>query len=201
MIDSSNNVTIVHSHFILQDIGKEIEPNHVIKVYNTEILFVYHTHVGNKLMQHSQNYTYNSETKSSTNLGIKLDNVTFAELRSIAKHGVIFGDNSVNITTINSSFLSNQASKSGAVFYLINSCSLTNHNSVFRNNSARKHAGVVYAMHDVIINNTGCLFHNNFAETGNGSVIWMQYNCQLTNRQVSSLISLGMHEKGGLIRP
>ncbi len=106
----------------------------------------------------------------------------------MAKYGVIFGYNSVNITSINSSFLSNHASKSGAVFYLTNSCSLKNDGSIFQNNSAKEHGGVVFAMYHVTINNKGCLFQYNSAETGGGSVIWMHYNCQLINEQVYDLV-------------
>ncbi len=216
-MDSASNVTIACSRFMMKDIGMEEEPNHVVRIYNTGILFVTDTLFGNESLPNNQNNTSHSEMKHSTDLGMKLENVQNAELRgctftgiraeksngsvmllkntemlmvscqvylNTANNGVIFGKNSVNITSRNSSFLSNHASKSGAVFYLINSCSLTNDDSVFKNNSARKHAGVVFAMHEVMINNSGCLFLHNFAELGGGSVIWMQYSCQLINKQV-----------------
>ncbi len=219
VIDSASNVTIMHSHFIIEARGKKKESNHVVKVYNTGILFMIDTHFGNfknQSMQDNQNETGHSDIKNSTNLGIKLKNVQIAELRgctftgikaekcngsaillknteilmvfcqfnlNMAKHGVIYGDNSVNITSKTSSFLFNRG-KSAAVFYLVNSCSLTNEDSVFQNNSASEHAGVIFAMYDVTINNRRCLFQQNSAEAGNGSVIWMQHNCQLTNRQV-----------------
>ncbi len=217
VIDSASNVTIVQSHFIMEDIGEEEEPNHVIKVYNTRILCMTDTHFGTQSVQDDQKGTSYSEMKSSTNLGINLENVPFAELRgctftgikavksngsamllkntdivmiscqlklNMAENGVIFGKNSVNMASRNSSFISNYAGNSGVVFYLTNTCSLTNDGSVFQDNSAREHAGVIFAMYDVTIRNRGCLFRDNSAETGNGSVIWMQYNCQLTNKQV-----------------
>ncbi len=216
-IDSASNVTILHSHFTLEDIGKEEEPNHVVKVHNTGSLFMTDTHFGNQSMQDNQNETGHSDMENSRNIGIDLENVLNAELRSctftgiraeksngsvillknaeilmiscqlnlnVAKNGVIFGNNSVNITSRNSLFTSNYAFNSGAVFYLINSCSLTNDGSVFQNNSAREHAGVVYAMYDVTVYNRECLFQHNSAETGSGSVIRMQYNCHVVNRQV-----------------
>ncbi len=223
VVDSASNVTIVNSHFTMEDIGKEEEPNHVVRIYNTSAIFMTDTHFGNKLIQDNQNDTGHSQMKSSTNLGIKMENVLSAELKNctfigikteksngsamflkntevlmlycqlyvnIAKHGVIFGVNSVNITSKNSSFKKNYASHSGAVFYLTNSCSLTNEGGIFQNNSAREHAGVVFAMYDVTIKNRGCLFQYNSAETGNGSVIWMQHNCQLTNEQVFRIFCL-----------
>ncbi len=217
VIDSASNVTIRYSHFIIEDIGKQGEPNHVVKVYNTAKFFMTDTNFGNQSIQDNKNNIGHFEMKNSTNLGINLENVLIAELRgctftgikseksngsamllknteilmvscqfylNIAKHGVIFGNISVNITSNNSSFLSNHAGKSGAVFYLINSCSLINDGSVFQNNSAMEHAGVVYAMYDVTINNIGCLFQQNYAQTGGGSVIWMQNNCHLISEQV-----------------
>ena len=218
VIDSASNVTIVHSHFIMENIRKEEEPNHVIKVYSTWILYMTDTHFGNQSIQDNQRGTGYYEMKNSTNLGINLENVLIAELRgctfagikagnsngsamllknteilmiscqlylNMANNGVIFGNNSVNITSRNTSFLSNYATESGAVFYLINSCSLINNGSIFQNNSAREYAGVVFAMYHVTINNQGCSFQHNSAETGGGSVIFMQYNCQLINKQVS----------------
>ncbi len=215
IIDSASNVTIVHSHFILEDIGKEEEPSHVVKVYNIGILFMNETYFGNQSIQ--DNDTGHSEMKNSTNLGIALENVSITVLRgctftgikaensngsaillknsdilmischlylNMVKYGVVFGNNFANITTRNSSFTYNYASDSGAVFYLSNACSLTNYDSIFQYNSAREHAGVVCAMYDVTINNRGCIFQHNLAETGNGSAIWMRYNCQITNRQV-----------------
>ncbi len=217
VIDSASNVTIVHSHFILEDIGKDEVPNHVVKVYNTGTFYLSDTQFGNLSKHNDANNTNHSEKKSSTNLGIKLGNVLNAELRgctftgikgensngsvmllkntriwmvscqlylNMASNGIVFGNNSVNITSINSSFAMNYAVNSGAVFHLTDSCSLTNDGSVFQNNSAREHAGVVYVMNSVTINNRGCLFQHNSVETGDGSVIWMQYNCQLINEQV-----------------
>ncbi len=220
-IDSASNVTIVQSHFIMEHIGKDEVPNHVVKVYNTGTFFMSDTHFGNQSEQNNPKNTSHSEKKNSTNLGIQLKNVRNAALRgstftgikgeksngsvmllknteiwmescqlyhNMAKNGVIFGNNSVNITSINSSFTMNHAANSGAVFYLINSCSLKNDGSVFQNNSAREHAGVVYAMYTCIympcIYNRRCLFQHNSAETGGGSVFWIQYNCQLINEQV-----------------
>ncbi len=107
---------------------------------------------------------------------------------NIAKHGVIFGINSVNIASINSSFTSNYAAKSGTVFHLMNSCLLINDGSTFQNNSAQEHGGVAYAMHNVTIDNTNSLFQYNNAETGDGSMIWMQDGCQLNNQQVYMML-------------
>ena len=216
MIESASNVTIVYSHFLIGDLGKDEEPNYVIKFYNTGSLFMTETHFG----FHNQNGTSHSGIIPSTNLGLRIENVSMVELKycsfngikaekssgsamflqntevlmiscqfylNMAKYGVIFGTDFVSITSINSSYISNYAGKSGAVFYLTNSCSLTNDGSVFQNNSARKNAGVVYAMYDITINNSGCLFQHNSAETGSGGVIWMQNNCKLTNKQVSVL--------------
>ncbi len=220
VINSASNVTIVYSHFIIEDRREEEEAKHVVKVYNVGILFMTYTYFGkleNQSIQGKENDSGHSKMKNSTNLGFKLENVRIAQLKSctfagiraeksngsamllkntdilmeschfnsnMANNGVIFGENSVNITTSNSSFLSNHAIKSGAVFYLTKSCSITNDGSIFQNNSARDHAGVVFVMYDVTINNRGCLFQHNSALTGHGSVIWMQYDCQLTNRQV-----------------
>ncbi len=216
VIDSASNVTIVHSQFIMEDIGKDV-PNHVVKMYNTGTFFMSDTHFGNQSEQNNPKNTSYSEKKKSTNLGIQLENVRNAELRdstftdikgeksngsvmllkntdilmvscqfyhNMAKNGIIFGNNSVNITSINSSFTMNYAGNSGAIFHLTDSCSLTNDGSLFQNNSAREHGAVVFAMYHVTINNKGCLFQYNSAETGGGSVIWMQYNCQLINEQV-----------------
>ena len=69
MIDSDSNVTIVHSQFLMEDIGKDEEPSHLIKVYNVGILLMTDTHFGNKSIQDTQKYTGNSEMKSSTTLG------------------------------------------------------------------------------------------------------------------------------------
>ena len=226
VIDSASNVTIEHSQFILGEVGKEEEPSHVIKVYNTGIFLLTDTYFGNKSIQYDQNDTGHSEMKNYTNLGINLENVLFAELRgctftgikgeksngsamllkntkivmvscqlylNMAKNGLIFGNNSVNITSTNASFLSNYAGNSGAVYYLINFCSLTNVGSIFKNNTAREHAGVVFAVYDVTINNRECLFQHNSAENGNGSVISMQYNCRLINNQVFEATMSGPH--------
>ncbi len=213
VIESASNVTIVYSHFTMGDLGNDEEPNYVIKFYNTGSLFMTETHFG----FHNQNGTSHSGIIPSTNLGLRIENVSMVELKycsfngikaekssgsamflqntevlmiscqfylNMAKYGVIFGTDFVSITSINSSYISNYAGKSGAVFYLTNSCSLTNDGSVFQNNSARKNAGVVYATYDITINNSGCLFQHNSAKTGSGGVIWMQYNCKVTNKQV-----------------
>ncbi len=219
----------------MEDIEEDEEANHVIRIYNTGSLCMTGTHLGNQLMQHNQNEISHTKIVKSTHLGIKIENVSIAELKdctltgimseknngsamflqntevlmiscefyfNMAKNGVIFGINSVNITNKNSTFISNYASKLGAVFFLTNSCMLTNDGSVFRNNSAREHAGVVYAVNDITINNRGCSFEDNSAETGNGSVIWMQYNCQLTNRQVVwSKATTGLDEMIGIGSP
>ncbi len=219
LMESANNVAIMDSHFIMDDIGKDEEPNHVLRIYNTGFLFMAGTHFVNEktALENNQIEKGHSKIMNSTNLGMKMENVFLAELKdctfigikseknngsaiflkntkvflvsckidlNMAKNGVIFGIDSVNVTSRSSSFISNYAAESGAVFHLTNSCSLTSYGSVFQNNSAREHASVVYAMHDVTIDNRGCLFQDNSAETGNGSVIRMQYNCQLTNKKV-----------------
>ncbi len=115
---------------------------------------------------------------------------------NIAKNGVIYGTNSVNVIIRNSSFISNYASKSGAVFYLTSSCSFINDGNVFQNNSAKKNAGVVYATQDVTINNRGCLFLHNSAEA-DGGVIYGKTDIEIINTESTYISNTGY--KGGAI--
>ncbi len=216
VIDSASNVTIINSQFIMEDLAKDEEPNHVIRIYNTGFLYMTDTHFGNQTM-YNQNEIIHSKIINSTNLGIKLENVLIAELEdctftgiksekkkgsamylqnvgilmtscefylNIAEHGVIYAINYVNITSRNSSFVSNYATGAGAVFYLTNFCSITNDDSIFQNNSAKENAGVVYARYDVTINNRGCLFQYNSAEESGGA-IYGQGDVELSNIQTS----------------
>ncbi len=230
VIDSASNVTLVYSHFIMDNIGQEDEPNHVVQIFNTGFLFMTDTHFGNQSKQHNQKDAFNSKIIYNTNLGIRLENVSIAELKdcsftgikadkssgsaislqntevlmvscklylNIAENGVILGINSVNITSRNSSFISNYASKSGGVFHLTKSCSLTNDGSVFMSNSAKKLAGVVYATYDVTIINRGCLFKHNSAETGNAGTIYGHNDIKITNIETRYISSTG--QMGGAI--
>ncbi len=228
VLDSARNVTIISSHFIMRDLAKDEEPYHIIRIYNAGFFFMIDTHFGKqKINQYDRSL---SKIETSTNIGIKLENVSIAELKecsftgfraeksygsvislqrtevfmisckfhlNIAEHGVIFGKNSVNVTSKNSSFISNFAAKSGAVFYLTDSCSLSNDGSVFQNNSANEHAGVVYATDNVTINNKGCLFQYNSAENGNGGVIYGQKNIEIINTETKYIKNNG--EMGGAI--
>ncbi len=229
VIDSASNVTIMYSQFIMKDIGKEEEPKHVVKVYNTGILLITNTHFGNQSRQGNPSDTGHLETKSSTNLGINLENVLTAELRgctftgiiseksngsaillkntdifmiscqlylNMAKHGVIFGNNSVNITSRNSSFISNHGTKSGAVFYLANSCSLTNNGNVFKNNSAREHGGAIYIRNRGNCTNYKSSFVSNHADSYGGAIN-VYIDGQLINNETRFLSNTA--KKGGAI--
>ncbi len=228
VLDLARNVTIKSSHFIMGDLGKGEEPTHAIRIYNTAFFFMIDTHFGKQIMnQYNRSL---SKIGTSSNLGIKMENVSIAELKdcsftgikaetshgsvmflqrteiliiscefdlNIAENGIVFGKNSVNVTSENSSFMFNHAAKSGAVFYLTDSCSLTNDGSIFQNNSASKHAGVVYATHNVTINNKGCIFQYNSAENGNGGVIHGQNNIEIINTETKYIKNNG--ELGGAI--
>ena len=229
VIDSASNVTIMYSHFIMYNVKQEEEPNHVVQIYNTGSLLMTDTHFGNQ-SKHNQKDKINSNIIGYTNRGLKVENVSIAELKNCyftginaektsgsairlqnteismiscklylntAENGVIFGINSVNITSINSSYISNHAANSGAVFYLTDSCSLTNDGSVFLNNSAKKHAGVLYATHNVTIDNIRCLFQYNTAETGNAGAIYGQYKIEVFNNETRFISNRG--EYGGAI--
>ena len=214
-IDSAKNITIVDSRFFIQNVLKNQDSHHILRVYNTDILSISDTLFGNQIIE--QNEMIYVKGLEATDLGIKMENVSFAEIIrcsfsgiksdvtngsviflrktelriistnlhfNVAKYGVIFAFDSVNITTSNCLYNSNNALKSGGVFYMNYLCTLTNDECIFQNNTSGEDGGVVYATHNVIIKNNRCLFQYNSAETGSGSVIWMQHNCQLTNKKV-----------------
>ena len=165
-IESAANVTILCSHFRTQAVEDDHESNHVLVVQNTSFVFISYTIFGNQTVQeHGFN---NRDTMEGTSLGIKWEDVSFAEMWKCnftrmrsevkngsvlliknadvlmiscyfylnkAKHGVIYASGSVNVTTINSSFISNYAIAEGGVFYIGHNCSVTNNNSIYQNNS------------------------------------------------------------------
>ncbi len=88
VIDSASNVTIINSHFKMEDIAREDEANHVVKVYNTSFFFMLNTHFGNQSIQDNQNDRRHSGIENSTNLGINLENVTTAELKGCTFAGI-----------------------------------------------------------------------------------------------------------------
>ncbi len=230
VIDSATNISIQYSHFIMEDVKKDGEQTHVIRIYNAGFFIMVDTHFGKQPMNDNWHERSISKIQNSTNLGIKIENVSIAKLNNcsftgikavksygsvmflqrtevlmiscefhlnIAEYGVIYGKNFVNVTSKNSSFISNFAAKSGAVFYLTNSCFLINDGSLFQNNSANEHAGVVYATHNVTINNKGCLFQYNSAENGNGGVIWAERNIEIINIETKYIRNHG--KLGGVI--
>ncbi len=88
VIDSASNVTILNSHFRMEDIRQEEEPNHVVRIYNTGFLFMTDTHFGNQLKQHNYKDTINSEIIKYTNLGMKMENVSIGELTDCSFTGI-----------------------------------------------------------------------------------------------------------------
>ncbi len=207
MINSASSVTIVESHFITETIRDNQEPNYVLTVRNVPHLLISNTFFGIEM-----NSITEYRIMAGTKLGINMENIPFAEIRNcmftgiksyesngsailvkdsevritscdfhnnIAKYGVIYANSYVNLTTTNSSFKSNYADVAGAVFFLTNVCTLINDGGMYQNNTAGQQGAVVYAEHGIIIKNNQCSFQYN-----DGTVIWMQHNCRLSNQQV-----------------
>ncbi len=198
-IDSANNITIMDSHFIVQNVSESSTSNHILEAYNTQFLLISNSYFGN--LPTKQNETKHLLT-GATSLGIRMENVTLAEVRqctfagfksdesdgtalylirttiqltssyfhyNLANHGVIFASNLVNITSMNCSYAFNQA-EDGAVFSLRDSCTLVNIDSMFQQNLAIEHGGVVNAKYHVSITNLNCTYFQNEAGERAGAI-------------------------------
>ena len=88
VIDSASNVSIMDSHFIMEGVRKDEEPNHVVRIYNTEFVFISNTDFGNQTTQPNLNEANYLKIMNSTKLGIKMENVSTAELKSCMFTGI-----------------------------------------------------------------------------------------------------------------
>ena len=188
VIDSASNVTIVYSHFIMEEIGKE-KPDHVIKVYNTVVLFMTDTHFRNfenQSMPDNQYSTGHSEVENYTNLGIKLENVRIAELRGCTFTGIMADKNNGSAIWLKNSeilMMSCQLhfniAKYG-VIYGSHSVNITSRNSSFLFNFGKSGA-VFYLINSCSLTNDGSIFQNNSAREHAG-VVYATYDVTINNR-------------------
>ncbi len=210
IVDSASNLTILKSHFQLENLSKDEEPKYAFNVFNTMFLLISNTIVGDQAKQNNQMRHLVAE---HTTLGIKLENVSFAQIErcifagiksevsngtaiylknanvslvscdfsyNLAKYGVIYAINSVTISTVSSSFLSNHAVKFGGVFYMICGGTLTNNDCRFHNNSASE-GGSIYCEDDTDVRNSGCSFFKNTGQYGGSILLYNRATCVNTD--------------------
>ncbi len=188
VIDSASNVTLVYSQFIMEHIGNE-EPTHVIKVYNTEILFMTNTHFGtfeNQSMHDNQYNTGHSEIKNSTYLGVKLENVCIAKFRGCTFTGIKADkSNGSAILLKNTEMLMVSCqlrfniAKYGVIFGN-HSVNITSQNSSFLFNFGKSGA-VFYLINMASLTNYDSVFQNNSARE-HGGVVHAMYDNTINNR-------------------
>ncbi len=193
IIESASNVTIVNSHFITENVKDEEDPSYALKLKNVTLLVISGTYFGNEMG--------NDQLMQTTNLGIHMDNILFAEIRNcnftginspvsngsamflngteakiiscdfhfnIVNCGLIYANNSVSLTTINTSFISNSATTNGAAIFAHNDIEIVNNRSKFIHNKANR-AGAIYMSNRGTCINIDSLIANNSAPNGAGA--------------------------------
>ncbi len=209
VIDSASNCTIESCHFVIQNVQENQQSNHMLRVSNTGFLFIFKTIFGPQgmglfgtrnmkltnlglkiehvLYAEIKTCTFSgiaSEISDGSAMFLKTTEVVIISSKfysNVAQNGVIFASNSVNITNINSSYISNYAVDLGGVFYLMDFCTLSNNACNFQNDSS-EFGGAIYAKNRVLIKNRDTLFQYNSAKYG--SVMRLTDNCQVMNKQV-----------------
>ncbi len=120
-IESATNVSILCSHFRTQVVRDDHESNHVLVVQNTSFVFISYTIFGNQTVQeHGFN---NRDTMEGTSLGIKWEDVSFAEMwkcnftrmRSEVKNGSVLLIKNADVLMISCYFYLNKA-KHGVIY-------------------------------------------------------------------------------------
>ncbi len=175
VIDSVRNCTIESCNFITRDISINEESRHMLSVRNVDSLQVRQTDFLNPVLAEGE------EKMNNTHLGIKMDNVsladiahcTFRNLKSDSNNGSALLLTSSKVHIRRSRFLSNVA-KYGVIF-ATSYAQITNFDCEFMGNHARHSGGAIYMANNCTLNNMDCTFQNNRAEENGGALYMEQY--------------------------
>ncbi len=201
IIHSATNVRIMNGIFKTQKKPQDQLSNHILSILNSYSLYIHYTSFGNEInttldrahlgikleqvehgeIRHSTFTGIRSNVSDGVVLFLKSSEIEIISCRfqfNLAKSGIIYASDSSNITSIKSSYISNEAEISGAVFYLKNFCTLTNYDCQFHSNMATY--GTIFAKDYVNIKNIDISCISNYAEKS-GGVLYLKNFCTLLN--------------------
>ncbi len=214
-IYSADSCKIISGYFIPKAEHEKKESNFMLEVWNTYYLEITQTTStgsvhsnANKVTNHTQ-----SGVKMHNLLLAKVTHCTFNNIQSkvndgsalyvtsssvyirksqfvsnMARYGVMYATNHVNITTEKCSFISNFAHERGGGVYISSNSSLTNINSFFLKNIARSRGAAIYMKNYVQCLNFDCSFREN------SGPIFAENSVNITNRQCNFTDNYGHHD-------
>ena len=207
-IDSMRNCKIKSCYFIPKAEDKNKVSSYMLQVWNTVSLNIFHTIFDGSIFRKSNNMIRQTQSVIKIhNISLaKVEHCTFKNIHSLndgsilfitvsvvyikhsqfisnmARYGVIYATNNIQITNENCSFASNSAEESGGVIHLTNNGMIKNMHSIFLQNYAGSRGGTLYLENSVQCVNFACSFQENSAKVA-GAAIYTQNSVNVTNTQ------------------